>query len=79
MTIWKIGIGVIPLSLLGRSFFYGDSGVRKLAAWWVDIPQECIIELREHSDIAWVTRAELDSIDLADSDRSFLPLINGHS
>ena len=65
MTIWKIGIGVIPLSLLGRSFFYGDSGVRKLAAWWVDIPQECIMEL--------------DSIDLADSDRSLLPLINGHS
>ena len=74
----ELGIGVFPLSLLGRSFFHSDSGVRELAAWRVGIPQECIMELREHSDIAWVTRAELDSIDLADSDRSLLPLITAN-
>ena len=71
----ELGISVIPLSLIGLSFFHSVSGKRELAAWRVDIPQECILELREHSDIAWVTRAELDALDLADSDRSLLPLI----
>jgi 8-oxo-dGTP diphosphatase len=71
----ELGIGVIPLSLIGLGFFHSVSGERELAAWRVVIPQECILELREHSDIAWITRAELDALDLADSDRSLLPLI----
>lgn len=73
----ELGIDVIPLSIIGQSQFHSGSGERLLAAWKVEVPLESILELREHSDIAWVTWEELASLDLADSDRSLLPLIAG--
>ncbi len=73
----ELGIDVIPVSLIGQGQFHSRSGLRELAAWKVEIPLESILELREHSDIAWVTWEELALLDLADSDRSLLPLIEG--
>ncbi|HWR10885.1 MAG TPA: NUDIX domain-containing protein [Rectinemataceae bacterium] len=71
----ELGITIVPLRLLGTSSFFSASGERELAAWLVDIPHESILELREHSDIAWLRLDELSAIDLADSDRSLLPFI----
>lgn len=71
----ELGIAIRPLSLIGKSSFQSGSGERELAAWLVDIPQDGIMELREHSDIAWVTIQELERIDLADSDRKLIPLL----
>lgn len=71
----ELGIDVLPLRILGTSSFLSASGSRELAAWLVEIPQESVLELREHSDIAWLRLDELAAIDLADSDRSLLPFI----
>jgi 8-oxo-dGTP diphosphatase len=71
----ELGIDVIPLRIIGTSNFLSASGSRELAAWLVEIPQESILVLREHSDIAWLRLDELAAIDLADSDRNLLPFI----
>ena len=71
----EFGILIFPLRLLGESSFDCDSGRRILSAWLVRIPDECVMELREHSRIDWVTAGELSGIDLADSDRSLLPFL----
>ena len=71
----EFGIEIKPLRLLGTSTFVCDSGVRELAAWMVDVPEDCTLELREHSKIDWVSARDLPNLDLAQSDRQLLPLL----
>lgn len=72
----EFGIDIIPLRILGESSFFSLSGQRELSAWLVRIPWECIFELREHSEVAWMTAGELEALDLADSDRTLLPFLS---
>lgn len=71
----EFGIDILPLRTIGKRSFLSGSGERELAAWFVEIPRDCVLELREHSMIAWVTVDELKKLDLADSDRLLLPLL----
>jgi 8-oxo-dGTP diphosphatase len=71
----EFGIVVTPLKILGTSSFLCGSGEMQLAAWLVEIPHDSILELREHSRVAWVPAAELETLDLADSDRTLLQYI----
>lgn len=71
----EFGVPITPLSLIGNSKFQSRSGERDLAAWRVDIPLESALELREHSQLDWVSMKELASLDLADSDKALLPLL----
>lgn len=73
----EFGIVVFPLQSLGSRSFLSPSGERLLTAWLVEIPLDSIFELREHSEISWVGWAELISLDLAESDRKLLPLLEG--
>jgi 8-oxo-dGTP diphosphatase len=71
----EFGVEVFPLRLLGTSQFESPSGRRVLAAWTVRIPLEAEFELREHSELDWLPLAELEKIDLADSDKDLLPIL----
>lgn len=71
----EFGIEILPKRLLGTSRFFYRKGECELAAWEIEIPGCCGLELREHTQVEWVGRAALDSMDLADSDRALLPLI----
>lgn len=71
----EFGIAITPLRLIGNSRFQSHSGERELAAWLVDVPLSGSLELREHSSIAWVSIEELEGLDLADSDRTLVPLL----
>ena len=71
----EFGIEVKPLRLLGTSEFESPSGRRILAAWTVHIGQDAVLDLREHSELAWLPFAMLGRLDLADSDRNLLPII----
>lgn len=71
----EFGIEIKPLRLLGTSTFVCDSGVRELAAWTVDVPEGCTLELREHSKIDWIEPGNVSNLDLAQSDRNLLPFL----
>ena len=71
----EFGVEVSPMNFLGTGSFSCDSGERELAAWTVDIPEGSVLELREHSKIAWISAKDLSGLDLAQSDRQLLPLL----
>lgn len=71
----ELGIPVEPVRLLGSTRFFSDTGERELAAWQVRIASGCAPALREHSEFAWLSLEEIRAIDLADSDRGILDLI----
>jgi len=71
----EFGILIIPLRLIGSSRFLSPSGERDLAAWLVTIPVSGTLELREHSHVAWIAIDKLEALDLADSDRALVPLL----
>ncbi|MCX7026892.1 MAG: NUDIX domain-containing protein [Spirochaetes bacterium] len=71
----EFGIEVAPMRFLGESEFESPSGRRVLAAWTVHIPPEARFDLREHSKLEWLPLAEVEKMDLADSDKDLLPLL----
>ncbi|MDX9827206.1 MAG: NUDIX domain-containing protein [Spirochaetia bacterium] len=71
----EFGIRAEPVRCLGSASFVSHSGERLLTAWLVELPKDCILELREHSMIAWLHPQDLRHLDLADSDRSVLPFL----
>lgn len=74
----EFGIDVVPLRPLGSSSFQSPSGERLLNAWLVEIPADSDFQLREHTETAWVGFAELSRLDLAESDRNIVHLLEGH-
>jgi len=71
----EFGVEVLPLRFLGTSEFDSPSGRRTLAAWIVQIPKEAVFDLREHSELDWIPLAQVERMDLADSDRDLLPIL----
>ncbi len=71
----EFGVEVKPLRPLGTASFVTHSGRRTLAAWQVKLPADAILELREHSMVAWLRREELEKLDLAESDKALLHLL----
>ncbi|HEY9055169.1 MAG TPA: NUDIX domain-containing protein [Rectinemataceae bacterium] len=71
----EFGVSVKPLRLLGTAEFQSPSGPRTLAAWLAALPDSSRLELREHSDVAWLGEKQLEALDLADSDKRLLSLV----
>ena len=71
----EFGVRAEPIHFLGTASFDSHSGERLLAAWLVELPRDCVLELREHIQIAWLRPGDLARLDLADSDRTVLPLL----
>ncbi len=71
----EFGASVKPLRLLGSAEFQSPSGPRILAAWLAELPDSAALELREHSELAWMGKTELEALDLAESDTRLLGFI----
>ncbi len=63
------------LHFLGESVFVHRGTSRALAAWEIDLVPESIRVLEEHSEVAWMPFDLIAELDLADSDKSLLPII----
>ena len=70
----EFGTAARALRPLGASGFEHGGRRYELAAWLIELDGEPS-ELREHVEAAWVGRDRLESLDLADSDRSLLPFV----
>ncbi|MDX9783198.1 MAG: NUDIX domain-containing protein, partial [Spirochaetia bacterium] len=55
----EFGVKAEPIHCIGTASFVTHSGERLLSAWLVKLPQGCLLELREHSMIAWLHPGEL--------------------
>lgn len=73
----EFGVAVEPGFLLGTRIFKRRGESWELAAWVVRIAEGSGFDLREHSQVAWVSPEDLESFDLAESDRLLLGLIRG--
>lgn len=73
----EFGVDVEPGPLLGIRTFSRRGESWQLAAWVVRIAEGSGFDLREHSQVAWVKPEDLESFDLAESDRLLLGLIRG--
>ncbi|HOX13963.1 MAG TPA: (deoxy)nucleoside triphosphate pyrophosphohydrolase [Spirochaetia bacterium] len=72
----ELGLEVRPGALLGESEFENE-GVRfRLRAYRVEFDGEPSF-LAEHQDVRWLSRTELEDLDLAPSDRSLLRFLPG--
>ena len=71
----EFGIEARPLRLLGETRFSHDGVERSLAAWLIELPSAEPIELREHSEAAWVEAARLDGLAMVESDRKLLGIV----
>jgi 8-oxo-dGTP diphosphatase len=60
---------------LGEESFHHRGKQRLLAAWLISLEPGSVLETREHVEQIWVTRDDLESYDLADSDRKLLPML----
>jgi len=74
----ELGIEIEPLRLIATSRFFSNSGERVLAAWELSIPEDCIFELREHTELGWIDAPDIHGIDLVESDKALVPQILRH-
>ena len=63
------------LRFLGESLFVHRGKTRALAAWEIELLPDSVMALNEHSEIAWLPLERIAELDLADSDKSLLPII----
>jgi len=70
-----------PIKVLhfwGESVFVHRGKSRALAAWEIELEPDSIGALEEHSEAAWMPFELIAELDLADSDKSLLPIIEAH-
>jgi len=60
---------------LGETTFMHKGKDRRLVAWLASLPEGERLELREHLECRWLAPAEISDLDLADSDRKLLPIV----
>jgi 8-oxo-dGTP diphosphatase len=70
----EFGLAVRVGATIGQSAFTNNGKNYKLAALLVTFDGEPL-ELREHDEVRWVGVAELQALDLSDSDRSLVPFV----
>lgn len=73
----EFGVAVEPGPLLGTRTFTHRGESWQLAAWIVHIAEGSGFDLREHSQLEWIRPEDLESYDLADSDRLLIGLVRG--
>lgn len=70
----EFGLFVTVGATIGRSAFQNNGKTYELTALLVSFSGEPL-ELREHDEVRWVGAAELQTLDLSDSDRSLVPFV----
>jgi 8-oxo-dGTP pyrophosphatase MutT (NUDIX family) len=63
------------LRFLGESVFANKGKVRALAAWEIALEPAHVAILNEHSEAAWLPLDTIAGMELADSDRSLIPIL----
>jgi len=63
------------LRFLGESVFANKGKIRALAAWEILLEPGNIVTLNEHSEAAWLPLDTIMNMELADSDRSLIPIV----
>lgn len=63
------------IRFLGESVFLHRGKARALAAWEIALAPESVEALNEHSEAAWMPLDNIAELDLADSDKSLIPII----
>jgi 8-oxo-dGTP diphosphatase len=63
------------LRFLGESLFAHKGKTRALAAWEISLDPANIAILNEHSEAAWLPLDTIIDMELADSDRSLIPIV----
>jgi 8-oxo-dGTP diphosphatase len=63
------------LRFLGESVFANKGKARALAAWEISLDPTNIAILNEHSEAAWLPLDTIANMELADSDRSLIPIV----
>lgn len=71
----EFGVPIKVLRFLGESVFVNKGKIRALAAWQIELTPANIAILNEHSETAWLPFDSIAGMELADSDRSLLPII----
>ena len=71
----EFGVAVRPLKALGEASFIHHERARDLCAWSVELDRGRPLDLREHLEVRWVGPEELESLDLAGSDRQLLSFV----
>jgi 8-oxo-dGTP diphosphatase len=68
---------VRALRLLGETTFLHRGLERILAAWLVELDPQSKLLPREHVELRWIYRTELQTLDFADSDRKLIDFVEG--
>ena len=63
------------IRFLGESVFQNKGKTRTLAAWQVSLSSGQIQHLNEHVEVAWLPIEYISKMELADSDRSLIPIV----
>lgn len=71
----EFGAAIRPVRVLGEAGFMHHGSERRLSAWLVELSPDASLDLREHTETAWLSPDELAALDLADSDRLLLPFV----
>lgn len=71
----EFGARIQAVRLIGETMFAHKGIMRILAAWEIRMQPKDVAILNEHSEAAWLPFELITKLDLADSDRSLLPLV----
>jgi len=71
----EFGARIQVVRFLGETRFAHRGRMRMLAAWEIRLEPNDVAILNEHSEAAWLPLESITEMDLADSDRSLLPLV----
>jgi len=70
----EFGLSVTVGAMIGQSAFQNNGKTYELTALLISFSGEPL-DLREHDEVRWVVVAELEALDLSDSDRSLVPFV----
>ena len=71
----EMGLEVTPLDFIASVEFRNKSGPVELLAYHIAIPENAEFVLSEHSELAWATMSEIETLDFVDSDRLLFPAV----
>jgi len=71
----EFGADIDVIRFLGESVFQNKGKTRTLAAWQVSLSSGQIQHLNEHVEVAWLPIEYISKMELADSDRSLIPIV----
>ena len=71
----ELGLDAKPGEHITSVTFENNSGTVELHAYRVFLSLEENVTLSEHSELSWATMAEIESLDMVDSDKLLVPFL----